>query len=190
MIDAKKLAAAERDALVAALGEVLGRRAGEDSGERGAALRAYDREIATAWQEADPEFGNALNLALALHETGPLVDYMEHHPLTVEQGRTLATWIGQLVAKVSGKSPGRPRGRASSKMAKAERNAAAVLDMMRAAWRAEQGLKRVPDRVTKEMLDEAIRLVAANFGIAKDEISEETVRDLLKTGRVKLGRRT
>ena len=48
--------------------------------------------------------------------------------------------------------------------------------------------KRVPDSVTKEKITELIELAAANFGVARGKISEERIRDLLKTGRIKVGR--
>jgi hypothetical protein len=49
-------------------------------------------------------------------------------------------------------------------------------------------LNGVPNRVTKEKIAELIELAATSFGVANDKISEENIRDLLKTGRIRVGR--
>ena len=54
--------------------------------------------------------------------------------------------------------------------------------------RTKADLERVPDRVTKEKIAELIELAATSFGVANDKISEENIRDLLKTGRIRVGR--
>jgi hypothetical protein len=150
--------------------------------ERAAAYREHAEQLSSAWK-ADPEFGNMLNLAVAIGVTAPLANYLDQHPLTDEQRRTLAAWIRSL----SRKPPGRPRGRAPGKVRDAERNVAYLLALFQADWRAQHG-KRVPDSVTKEKITELIELAAANFGVARGKISEERIRDLLKTGRIKVGR--
>lgn len=152
--------------------------------ERATAYREHLEQLGRAWK-ADPEFGNVLNLAVVIGVTGPLADYVDRHPLTdEEQRRTLGAWIRSL----SRKPPGRPRGRGPGKVKDAERNVAYLLALFQADWRAQHDLERVPDRVTKEKIAELIELAAASFGVAKDKISEENIRDLLKTGRIRVGR--
>jgi hypothetical protein len=151
--------------------------------ERAAAYREHAEQLSSAWK-ADPEFGNMLNLAVAIGVTAPLANYLDQHPLTDEQRRTLAAWIRSL----SRKPPGRPRGRAPGKVRDAERNVAYLLALFQADWRAQHDLERVPDRVTKEKIAELIELAATSFGVANDKISEENIRDLLKTGRIRVGR--
>jgi hypothetical protein len=63
----------EQQVWVAALGELLGRRLDEEKSDRGAALREKDRRMATAWQ-ANPEFGDALHVALAIGRSNPFAN--------------------------------------------------------------------------------------------------------------------
>ena len=133
--------------------------------ERAAAYREHAEQLSSAWK-ADPEFGNMLNLAVAIGVTAPLASCLDQHPLTDEQRRTLGAWIRSL----SRKPPGRPRGRAPGKVRDAERNVAYLLALFQADWRAQHG-KRVPDSVTKEKITELIELAAANFGVARGKIS-------------------
>jgi len=63
-----------------------------------------------------------------------------------------------------------------------------LLALFQADWHAQHDLERVPDRVTKEKIAELIELAATSFGVANDKISDENIRDLLKTGRIRVGR--
>ena len=109
--------------------------------ERAAAYREHAEQLSSAWK-ADPEFGNMLNLAVAIGVTAPLANYLDQHPLTDEQRRTLAAWIRSL----SRKPPGRPRGRAPGKVRDAERNVAYLLALFQADWRAWQACARQCDQ--------------------------------------------
>jgi len=148
---------------------------------RAAAYRKYDEEMGSA-SKADPEFGNVLNVAITVGVTEPLADYIDRRPLTDEQRRTLAAWIRML----SRKPPGRPRGHALGTSSDAERNVAYALKLCQYDWRKQHGLERVSRNVTEKMIAELIELAATSFGVAKASISEENIRDLLKTGRVRV----
>jgi hypothetical protein len=169
--------------------------------EREAAYRASVDELTTAWEE-NPEFGNALNLAVMTGVTGPLADYVETHRLTDAQSTTLGPWIRSL----SRKRPGRQHGHVSSGIKEgpikledtrrstaldipaAERGAAYLVGHLRVEWLKDHpDRERVPSREFKAMIDEATTLVATSFGVEKDRISESNIRIWLKTGRV--GRR-
>jgi hypothetical protein len=165
--------------------------------ERDAAYREYNKMVSAAW-EADPEFGNVLNLAITVGVTEPFADYIDQRRLTDEQRHTLAAWIRSLSRKQKRKGKGRPRkgthqakpkyGPVELKLIQnAEHRAACIVEGKKIDWRKQHGRERVPGSETTKMIDNAIKQVAKSFGIDESKISESNVRIAMQTGRIKTG---
>jgi hypothetical protein len=163
--------------------------------ERGAAYREYNKMVSAAW-EADPEFGNVLDLAITIGVTEPLADYIDQQRLTDEQSRTLAAWIRSMSRKQKRKGKGRPRkGTHKAKpkygpvelkaIQSAEHRAAYIVEGNKIDWREQHGRERVPGTETTKMIADAIKQVAKSFGVDESKISDANVRIAMQTGRIK-----
>jgi cytochrome P450 len=177
------------------LGEILGRRAGEDNGKRGAALRTYDREIASAWK-ADQEFSNALYMAYVGGRLQLLRNYCDAGKPIPQDDVSVAGALVPMhifVAQLLGDQPpqeyetrGRPHRVASAALAaeQAERNAAWLVAFAKKAWCKRNGRKRVPKDLTSQMIRAAIEQGAEAFKVPVDAIRERNVSNVLKNGSI------
>jgi hypothetical protein len=194
-----KLSPDEQRVWVVAVAEVLGRRLGKDKGERSAAHRAYDRKSAGAWK-ADPEFGDALNLAIEIGVTKPLRDYVASGKPIPKEIVSVKDWgcpvpqdVRTLVDELLGNQPqqqpqkqGRLRRIANkARLAEqAERNAAWLVAFAQKDWRKRNACERVPRVETEEMILAAIKEAAKAFGVPVSTINASNIRNVLKNHRV------
>jgi hypothetical protein len=170
--------------------------------------RRIEREIylSEAWKE-DPEFQNALHIAVVVGKTDPLVEYLAaNKPLSSGNKRALAGLLQlqeKQIASLQNRPVGRPRRQADtvSDIEQAERNAAWLLAITKAAWRKELGHKRVPkhenDKMAEKCMKEAARAVVQwlskehqSFDIDRrakklvSRMNKDNVLNALKTGHI------
>jgi hypothetical protein len=163
--------------------------------KRTAAYREHDEQVGSAWK-ADPEFGNALKLAITIGVTKPLRDYVKAGKPVPQEHVSVAgeiTPMHTLVAALLGEQnqqqkqqQGRPQRVASEAPCKerAERNAAWLVAFAQAYWRECNGRKRVPPTITNKMIEQAIAEAAKALNVPASAIKASNIRNLLKSGRV------
>jgi hypothetical protein len=174
-------------AVAVAYGEHLAAAAGPID-EREAAYRASVDELTTAWKE-NPEFGNAIHVAIVLGRTEPLKEYLaSDKPLSLANRLGLIAIIERLeqrIASLEHKKVGRPQRKSDAwNAATAERNAAFLVASDQAAWRKENGRERVPPAETEEMINRAVAEAAKAFGVPASSIKKDNIRIALKAGRL------
>ena len=127
----------------------------DENEELAAAYSVYVADLVDAWRE-DPEFGNALHVAVVVGNIKPLKKYL------------------CFARRNAAKAPPAEQ---------AERNAAWLVAAAQKAWRKQHGKARVPGDVIALMVREACDVAARAFGVPVDRIKEADVRSALKTGR-------
>lgn len=135
------------------LATALARRRMEENKDLAAAYRESDAETASAWRE-DPEFSNALHLAVLLGDTKPLKNYLcSEKPLSSTNRSALAGYIDLLVERIQTGTQKRTRGRPCRIAAKA---ALAEQAERNAAWRSpscrKSGESSTARRISPRML--------------------------------------
>jgi integrase len=199
--DEKRIALEKLAALIAEI--VDGNASRQARADQGAAVKkipirddAEARRL-SAWQAmvtraenahtGDVEFGNALNLAVMVGITKPLLDYIASKPLSHPSDRAmLAGFLRQLLGRVEMPRKGRPRRQPAKARdtEQAERNAAYLVASDQADWRRQHGRERVPTAETDRMIREARDTAAWVFGVPVSLISEYNIRKARKSGRV------
>jgi hypothetical protein len=138
-------------------------------------------------------FGNALNLAVMVGITRPLLDYIASKPLSHSHDRAmLAGYIRELLKHIDElvKQVEPPRGRRhrnpgkAPDKEKAERNAAWLVAFTQDVWKRQHDRERVPAAVTDRMIREARHAAARVLRVPVSKISKDNIRNALKSGRV------
>lgn len=156
--------------------------------ERAAALAERDADVANAWRE-DPEFGNALHLAVMLGDIRSLKQYLcSEKPLTRRNRRELVGYIDLLAERIVSHMRRRGRPRRYSDIVehpaeRAERNAACLVASAKKAWCRQHGKERVPSADVNKMVRNACEEAARTFEVSVEAVKTANVRRALKTGR-------
>jgi len=136
--------------------------------EKGPAVTAarleYERHLVNAWKYS--EFQQVLHLAAVAGVMEPLASYLESaKPLTQEDRRAHAGFIRSLEKQ----KPGRPRGRPTNDFYEAQRNA---VRLGQQSWRAANNHQRVPARVTKKLISDAIAVASSAWPTVKISVED------------------